>query len=418
MRREGARKMIPTSWTSGSLTGSRSLVFEQFDGRLCIRANGNHAASSGYWQSAPVPVASPALEITTTAECETEETLTTAKALVQWNATDGAMLGVDYLLPYEYGESAHELRLIAEPPPDAATCTIILLATNVGSATLRWTTPRLTECQALPSRQVTVASARLPANRERTIEFNLSQIIPTLAATAEHHPDIVCLPEMCASWGVEGGPREVAIGRQRILARLAEGAIASGANVAAAFYEAAADGQVYNTALLVDRHGDLIGEYRKTHLTTLEILGGVQAGTTLDVFGMDVGQVAIVICWDMWYPEPLRLASLKHADIVLWPYEQDRHVGHRQVTARARAMDNGVVIVGSSQVGPAPIIDDDGNVLAELETEPVYATVEIGRLLSGPRWPQSPPAHQNRRNLTTGERNSSVSRAIAFANSK
>jgi hypothetical protein len=82
-------------------------------------------------------------------------------------------------------------------------------------------------------------------------------------------------------------------------------------------------------------------------------------------------------------------------------------------------MDNGVVIVGSSQVGPAPIIDDDGNVLAELETEPVYATVEIGRLLSGRRWPQSPPAHQNRRNLTTGERNASVWEAIAtFAQPK
>lgn len=406
--------MIRTSWTSGSLAGGAALHFEQVDGTLFVGADGGHSSSSGYWQSAPIPVASSALEIATTARSESEEVLAKAKALVQWNAANGVLLGVDYLLPYKYGESIYELGLVAEPPPGAATCTIMLLATDVDSAALWWTTPRLIERQTLPPRHVTVASARLPANRAHTIEFNLRHIVPTLAATAQQHPDIVCLPEMCASWGVDGEPRQVAVGRDAVLARLAEGAIASGAIVAAAFYEVVDDGHVYNTALLVDRQGGLIGEYRKTHLTTLEILAGVQAGTTLDVFPTDVGRVAMVICWDMWYPEPLRLASLKHADIVLWPYEQDRHIIHRQVTARTRAMDNGVVIVGSSQVGPAPIIDDDGNVLAELETaEPAYATVAIGGLLSGPRWPQSPPAHQNRRNLIAGERNISISDAIA-----
>ena len=405
---------MAASWTSGSLTRSESLRFEQVDGTLTVAADGRQTSSSGYWQSAPTPAPSCAVEITTTVESQSEETLIRARALVQWNAASGALLGVDYLLPCERTESLHELRVIAEPPPGAATYSIMLLATNVGSSAVRWTTPRLTERENPPRRPVTVASARLPANLDQTIEFNLSQIAPTLAATAPQHPDIVCLPEMCVSWGVNGGPRDVAVARDAVLARLAEGAIASGAIVAAAFYEAADDGDVYNTALLVDRRGGLIGEYRKTHLTTLEILSGVRAGTTLDVFPTDVGRVAMVICWDMWYPEPLRLASLKNAEIVLWPYEQDRHVAHRQVTARARAMDNGVAIVGSSQVGPAPIIDDDGNILVELEsTDPVYATLEIGGPLSGPRWPQSPPACRNRRNLIAGERNVSLSNAIA-----
>lgn len=406
--------MTATAWTSGSLTGGGSLRFEQVDGTLSVAADERQTSSSGYWQSAPMPAPSCGVEITTTVQSQSEEALARARALVQWNADTGALMGVDYLLPGEHNESGQELRLIAEPPPGAATYSIMLLATNVGSSPLRWTTPQPTECRNVSRRHVTVASTRLPANRDQTIEFNLSQIAPTLAATTQQHPDIVCLPEMCASWGVDGGPRDVAVARDVVLARLAEGAIASGAIVAAAFYEAADDGQVYNTALLVNRRGGLIGEYRKTHLTTLEILSGVQAGTTLDVFPTDVGRVAMVICWDMWYPEPLRLASLKNADIVLWPYEQDRHVAHRQVTARARAMDNGVAIVGSSQLGPAPIIDDDGNILAELEsTEAAYATFEIGGMLSGPRWPQSPPSYQNRRNLISGERNISIADAIA-----
>jgi predicted amidohydrolase len=408
--------MISSSWASGSLDSSAALRFEQIDGMLIVEPDGSGSWGSGYWQSRPIPIASAALEITTTAQSESGETLANAKALVQWNATDGALLGVDYLVPYEHGGALRKLRLLAEPPPGAASCTTILLA-SVGSAPLRWTTPRLRECQSVPSHRVAVASARLPANPDGTVEFNLRQIVATLAATAPQRPDIVCLPEMCASWGVEGSPRQVAVRRDAFLPRLAEGATASGANVAAAFYEAADDGKVYNTALLVDRQGSLIGEYRKTHLTTLEILAGVNAGTTLDVFSTDVGPVAMVICWDMWYPEPVRLASLKGADIVLWPYEQDRHVVHRQVTARARAMDNGVAIVGSSQVGPAPIVDDDGNVLAELDTAgPAYATLEVAGLLAGPRWPESPPAYQNRRNLIAGERNLSVSQAIARFN--
>jgi predicted amidohydrolase len=95
----------------------------------------------------------------------------------------------------------------------------------------------------------------------------------------------------------------------------------------------------------------------------------------------DVGRIAIVICWDMWYPGPARLASLKQADIVLWPYEQDRHAEHRQVTARARAMDNGIIIVGASQATPAPIVDADSNVLAELGPDrPAFAVVEVAVL--------------------------------------
>jgi predicted amidohydrolase len=254
----------------------------------------------------------------------------------------------------------------------------------------------------------------LPSANLATVSTNLAGIVDHVAPMRSRGPDLICLPEMCASWGVAGDPTQVAIERAPFLDAIGDAARAARSYVVAAFYEREGDA-VYNTALLVDRGGQFVGEYRKTHLTALEKLAGVSAGSALEVFETDIGVIGMVICWDLWHPEPARLAALQGAQIIAWPYEADRHPAHRQHTPASRAMENGVTIVGASQASPAPIVDADGTILALLEDglAHAYAEVQLGGPSDRRRWPHAALRGDNRRNLIEHERNTAIAAKIA-----
>jgi hypothetical protein len=78
-------------------------------------------------------------------------------------------------------------------------------------------------------------------------------------------------------------------------------------------------------------------------------------------------------------------------------------------------MENGLAIVGSSQSGTAPILDSDGNLLAELldGRSTVFAGLDVGETVARARWPEEPPRGPARRNLMESERNREIARGIA-----
>jgi predicted amidohydrolase len=130
--------------------------------------------------------------------------------------------------------------------------------------------------------------------------------------------DLVVLPECpLAGWTSPRAARaaEAVPGPfTRRLARLARKhrvAIASG-------IEEAADGRVYNAAVLLDRSGDLKLLYRK--INELEIGLRVYArGDRLGVVDLDGRRVGLSICADSWRPEITDALALMGADLVLSP---------------------------------------------------------------------------------------------------
>ncbi|MEN6605252.1 MAG: carbon-nitrogen hydrolase family protein [Bryobacteraceae bacterium] len=76
-------------------------------------------------------------------------------------------------------------------------------------------------------------------------------------------------------------------------------------------------GKFYNTALLVDRAGNLAGRYSKTHLQNHDLR--YAPGDDLPVFDTPWGKVGILICADRRWPETARVLRLKGARIVLIP---------------------------------------------------------------------------------------------------
>ena len=81
----------------------------------------------------------------------------------------------------------------------------------------------------------------------------------------------------------------------------------------------------YNTAMLIDRNGNIKGEYRKIHLygdTT-------KPAKKVYVFKTDFAKIGIAICWDIAFPELFREMKKKGAEIVFcpaqWWYETPAH---------------------------------------------------------------------------------------------
>ncbi len=129
------------------------------------------------------------------------------------------------------------------------------------------------------------------------------------------------------------------------------------------------EGEIFNTAVLFDRQGNIMGKHRKTILPVLETWL-VTPGDEYKVYETDFAPIAIATCWEMSYPEVSTIYALKGADMIFNPtMARDNRSGHGLETAPTlitRARDNSVYIVpillGSDGNG---IVDFNGNVVAE-----------------------------------------------------
>ena len=129
------------------------------------------------------------------------------------------------------------------------------------------------------------------------------------------------------------------------------------------------DDVIYNTAVLLDRNGQLAGRYRKVHLPREEWKKGIRPGQTYPVFQTDFAKVAIQICYDWFFPEATAIFALKGAEIIFAPTwgntlpDEDGRVNGESVF-RVRARDNGVYMVPSVYSGNSLVIDPMGRILA------------------------------------------------------
>lgn len=84
--------------------------------------------------------------------------------------------------------------------------------------------------------------------------------------------------------------------------------------------EAGADGRVYNAALLLDRGGRQLANHRKSHLygevDRTCFAAGADEPAVVEIEGLRVG---LLICYDVEFPENVRLLALSGADLVLVP---------------------------------------------------------------------------------------------------
>lgn len=125
--------------------------------------------------------------------------------------------------------------------------------------------------------------------------------------------------------------------------------------VVAGFVERAVrrDAQVlYNTAVLIERDGSIVGTYRKTHLVDGMEKRTFAAGDAYPVFDTSIGRVGLMICWDSVFPEVARILALQGAKLIIVPEAVEKGIEREwSLALTARAFDNGVFVLSCNHVG-------------------------------------------------------------------
>lgn len=124
------------------------------------------------------------------------------------------------------------------------------------------------------------------------------------------------------------------------------------------------DEGIYNTAYVFDSAGNLIGKHRKVHLFDIDIENGIKfkesdilrRGNKVTVVDTEFGKIGLAICYDMRFPELMRLMVLRGAEMIIVPAAFNMTTGpvHWDLTLRARALDNQVYYAA---VSPARNLD-------------------------------------------------------------
>lgn len=151
----------------------------------------------------------------------------------------------------------------------------------------------------------------------------LGHLADVAARAAEAGAGLLVLPEMYLT-GYHIGADLVATLAEPAAGpsaeRAAEIAKATGTALLYGYPERGEDGHIYNAALLIDREGRRVANHRKAHLFGDVDRSAFSPGdgppTIAELDGVKLG---ILICYDIEFPEAVRLLALEGADLVLVP---------------------------------------------------------------------------------------------------
>lgn len=278
-----------------------------------------------------------------------------------------------------YSGSRDGWRLMAldlAPDEDFSNLDLRLYLAWSPSGLVRWSSATLTDITDQP---VTPRRARLAAiagrpKNPRTSSECLDFYCARLDEAGRAGVDLVVLPEVINTDGIEGADKpalaEPIPGPSTN--RLSEKARQHHTYIAASLLER--DGALlYNTGVLIDRQGAIVGKYHKTHPTIGESLtGGITPGDDFPVFDTDLGRVGYMICFDNHYPEVARTLAVKGAEIIVYSNMADsREKGALwEPYVRTRALDNGVYIVAAVNARGTCIVSPRGEVVASAAPQP------------------------------------------------
>ena len=120
------------------------------------------------------------------------------------------------------------------------------------------------------------------------------------------------------------------------------------------------NGKCYNTAVLLDRRGNIQDEYKKIHPAPGEMVYGVYPGPDkAKVWDTDFGKIGVQVCFDMQWNDGWQSLMDGQADIIFWP---SAFSGNTLI--KGRAWQSKAYTVSSTNKGVARICDKTGEVIA------------------------------------------------------
>lgn len=219
-------------------------------------------------------------------------------------------------------------------------------------------------------RTITVAAIQNgPCGMDRAANLKRADVL--LERALAHQPQIVCFPELFQTYFFAvnyyadyrhffepiPGPTTAHLARQ---------ALAHGINVIAGLAEITPAGERYNSAVIIDARGEIVGKYRKAQVPlnvsdkdyrrTYEKNYFREGDLGFPVFDVAGARVGILICYDRHFPEAFRALALQGAEIIFVPtgartWRKGWRSGMWEMMLRVRAYENCSYVVGVNRVG-------------------------------------------------------------------
>lgn len=241
------------------------------------------------------------------------------------------------------------------------------------------------------SRTLTVTAVQLGSLEGRDLPDALDVVDGEVAAATSAGADLVVLPEIWTPGYFAFDDYAAAAGEaDRLRHHLSGLASHHSIHLHGGSFVEERDGALYNTSVLFDPAGEVVGEYAKIHLFGYgsrepEVL---TPGTDPTVVDTELGTVGMVVCYDLRFPELFRHMTDRGAELVLvasaWPHPR---VAAWETLLQARALENQTHVVAANGVGPtesgpslcghSAVVDPWGVPIARAGDEPASVTTTI-----------------------------------------
>ncbi len=234
-------------------------------------------------------------------------------------------------------------------------------------------------------------------------KLNIDKAVSIIEAAAQNNANLIILPEMFNCPYDIDKFREYAEKREdsKTLKSISKASKKFGVHIIAGSIPELEDEKIYNSSFAFN-NGKFLGLYRKIHLFDINIPDKITfkesevltAGNQITVLNTELCKIGIVICYDMRFPELLRLITLKGAKIIIMPGAFNMTTGpaHWETLIRTRAIDNQVYVAAASPArnnnlsyvayGNSMIVNPWGKVLARAEEkeEIIYANINLNEV--------------------------------------
>ena len=271
-------------------------------------------------------------------------------------------------------------------------------------------------------RQFVVASAQMgPIARDEPRQSCVARMVEMLREAKGRGAKLVVFPELALTtffprWMIEDADELASYYEGPLPGPAARTLFETAADLGVGFYlgyaEMTPEGNRFNTSILVDPDGEVIGKYRKIHLPGhdapqpgrafqhLEKLYFEPGNLGFPVFTGFGGNVGMLICNDRRWPEAYRVLGLQGVELVVLGYNTPvDHTGHDDIdgltqfhnhlSMQAGAYQNATWVVGTAKcgreegsmmVGQSVIIAPSGEIVAmanTLDDEVISARVDL-----------------------------------------
>jgi predicted amidohydrolase len=251
--------------------------------------------------------------------------------------------------------------------------------------------------------RVALVQMKSSEDKDKNLELSISLI----KKAAEKKANLICFPEFQMAFSpTNQSAKQLAkvaesINDGTFLSKLCTAAKQNKISVIATIYEKGNDGnnnnnnqsyinnRVYDTAVMINSKGTISSIYRKLHL--YDALGfkesnKMMSGNIIEKpVKTSAGNIGLMICYDLRFPEMSRILTVNGADILAAPSAWVHGLmkeEHWQTMLKARAIENGSYMLAPDQVGNiysgrSMIVDPFGVVMTDMGNREGIEVVEI-----------------------------------------